>query len=341
MEIYKAAAEALRGGQKVWMVAVVKATGSVPRGEGAELFVFEDGSPLGTVGGGLVEYEAIEKAKARFRDGDDLSFTEVFKMNNKDAAAKGMVCGGNVTLFYQALWGEDAAACLVRAAEAVEGDQDAWLAIAVRDGVSRGALAVFGKDGIRAACGDFPTGAETEAELGGRLLPKAVLDKGLYTEPLATQGRVVVFGGGHVGQALVPILRMTGFRTVVFEDRPEFCSRALFPEPTELCLGDFSRVDASLELKPGDYCVLMTRGHAADMAVLEQLLRKKLRYIGMMGSKRKIIAVYEHLRKEGFTDDDFGKVHAPVGLAIGSETPEEIAVSIAAQLIGVKRGVLE
>lgn len=153
-------------------------------------------------------------------------------------------------------------------------------------------------------------------------------------------GRVYIFGGGHVAQALVPVLTAVDFRCVVLEDRPEFCRRPLFPGAEETVLADFSRISDFVTLTNEDWAVIMTRGHQDDLLVQAQVMRSPVRYIGVIGSKKKTASLTAKLLDMGFTDADFKRVCAPIGLPIRSETPAEIAVSIAAQLILDRAGGL-
>lgn len=333
MSLYAKAAEALGRGERLIFASVVKASGSVPRKAGAQLIVFADGTSAGTVGGGLAEHVTIERAKQMLKKDQPRSYLERFTMNNKDAAEEGMVCGGTLTVFSQPFSGAKAASCFREIEGLCRKDKDSWLCLPLLEGQAEGSIGVFDRGGILCSEGRMPAGlpGDSASKTKGHTAVYEGLE--VYIEPLVTQGRVLVFGGGHVAQALVPLLQTLDFKVAVYEDRPQFCTRELFREPAELVAGDFGEAAERLKINPGDYGVIMTRGHAADLIVLRQLLRHKLRYIGMMGSKRKVIAVLEQLRKEGFTDESFKDLAAPIGLEIGSETPAEIAVSIAAELI--------
>ena len=153
-------------------------------------------------------------------------------------------------------------------------------------------------------------------------------------------GRVYIFGGGHVSQALVPALTAVEFRCVVLEDRAEFCRPELFPGVEKVLLIDNSRVADFVELTKEDWVVIMTRGHKDDLLIQSQVMKAPVRYIGVIGSRQKTAAVTAKLRDMGFSDADFQKVWAPIGLPIRSETPAEIAVSITAQLILERAGGL-
>lgn len=157
---------------------------------------------------------------------------------------------------------------------------------------------------------------------------------------LKPTGRVYIFGGGHVAQALVPALAAVDFRCVVLEDRPELCRPERFPGVEETVLADFSRVEDFVTLTAEDWAVIMTRGHQDDLLVQAQVMKTPVRYIGVIGSKQKTATLTAKLLDMGFTRRDFARVCAPIGLPIRSETPAEIAVSITAQLILDRAGGL-
>jgi xanthine dehydrogenase accessory factor len=155
-----------------------------------------------------------------------------------------------------------------------------------------------------------------------------------FSEPLVSAARVYIFGGGHVSQELAPLLTHVGFRCVVFEDREEFAKPELFGG-AEVLLGDFKNIGASLTIGENDYAVIVTRGHLWDFDAEAFSLRSKAVYIGVIGSKTKHAFVQEKLLGMGFTEAEIkaDRVHAPIGLDIKSDTPAEIAVSIAAEMI--------
>lgn len=158
---------------------------------------------------------------------------------------------------------------------------------------------------------------------------------------LRPAGRVYIFGGGHVAQALVPALTAVEFRCVVLEERPEFCRPELFPGAEETRLIDYARIGEAVALTGADWVVIMTRGHKDDLLIQSQVMGGPARYIGVIGSRKKTAATVAQLREMGFQDCDFQRVYAPIGLPIRSETPAEIAVSITAQLILDRAGGLE
>ena len=149
-------------------------------------------------------------------------------------------------------------------------------------------------------------------------------------------GIVYIFGGGHISQALVPVLASVDFECVVLEDREEFCNLELFPGASQAILIDNSKVDDYVTLNKDDYAVIVTRGHKDDQKIQAQVLKSPVGYIGVIGSKRKAAKVLDNLREMGFSGEDLSRVISPIGLDIGGETPAEIAISIAAQLISVR-----
>ena len=159
----------------------------------------------------------------------------------------------------------------------------------------------------------------------------------IFVEPILPQPVLYIFGGGHVSIALANAASTAGFGVGIIDDRESFANSERFPMAQEI----YTSFEESFEkIKPtaSTYMVIVTRGHKDDMHVLRWAVSTSPRYIGMIGSKRKVISVYKALEKEGIPMETFAKVHAPVGLAIGALTPEEIAISITAELIAIRRG---
>ena len=152
------------------------------------------------------------------------------------------------------------------------------------------------------------------------------------TEPVCRNEMVYLFGGGHVSRALVPILIGLSFPVTVYDPRPEFLQGGRFPG-AKVVLGEFDGISNYIRLTVRDYAVVMTPAHTMDLCVLRQLLHTEASYIGCMGSKRKTAFINQALRGEGFSETDIARIHAPIGLPIRAKTPEEIAVSIAAEMI--------
>ncbi|HET7276076.1 MAG TPA: XdhC/CoxI family protein, partial [Longimicrobiaceae bacterium] len=162
----------------------------------------------------------------------------------------------------------------------------------------------------------------------------------VYLEQHMPPSDLVIVGAGHIARPLCSIGAMLGFRVIILDDRPEFATRERFPEATEVVKADFSAPLHDIDLTPSTHLVLVTRGHKYDFDALRDALRRDVQpaYIGMVGSRRRVRAALEMLAREGISDDRLAAVHAPIGLDLGAETPEEIAVAIAAEIVRLRRG---
>ena len=160
----------------------------------------------------------------------------------------------------------------------------------------------------------------------------------IFVEPVVSDPVLYVFGAGHISRQIVPVASRVGFQVVVIDDRADFADTSHFPEARDIYQLPFEEVMDRFSIHELSYLVIVTRGHMHDKNVLAQALKTEAGYIGMIGSSRKRDIIYEKLLEEGFTEKDLSRVHSPIGLDIGAETPEEIAVSIVAELIMVRRG---
>lgn len=329
-DFFKGIIHALKDSQPVELVSVVEAGGSTPRGAGAMMAVFSDGTTTGTVGGGNVEFASTKLAAELLAEGG--STLRHFRFVPGDAASLGMVCGGDVTVQFQYLAAGDRAVMEViqDILEASGSNLDTWLVRKIDDGAVT-AMGLADRNGLRY----LPEGTVLPKDL---LQNKGTFCDGWFAAPVVKAGRVYIFGGGHVAQALVPAIAAVGFRPVVYDDRPEFADPRLFPQAEQLLCGSFLELTEKLTVTQDDYVVIMTRGHQADFEVLTQVLRSGAKYIGCIGSRKKLAFCLERLLKAGFTEEEYARVHAPIGLAIGAETPAEIAVSITAEMIAVRAG---
>ena len=159
----------------------------------------------------------------------------------------------------------------------------------------------------------------------------------VYVEPVLPVPYAYIFGAGHVSRSLSQIASLAGFHTVVVDDRDTFANRERFPEALEVHAGEYEEIFPRLEINENSYLVIVTRGHRDDMRVLRWAVGTQARYIAMIGSKRKVIAVFRELEKEGLPATAFERVFAPMGLEIGAVSPEEIGVSVVAEMIAVRR----
>ncbi|MBE6984278.1 MAG: XdhC family protein [Ruminococcaceae bacterium] len=304
-------------GQKVVLCTVLASSGSSPRGAGARMAVFSDGTTLGTVGGGEVEYLASKEALEVLNSGK--TYLRSFDLVPEQVASIGMICGGRVTIHYQIISKFDLP-ILYRMRDALQKDENSWIFLQIRDGIVE----------------DFRIVCANEADDESLFASGAVLKKEeplRYAEPLMRAGRTYVFGGGHVGQALVPVLAKVGFRVTVFDNREHLATKEHFPDAEEVIFGDYNDIYSKVNLTKNDFVVIMTPGHQSDYALLEQVLRTQTRYVGCIGSRHKIAKTQAMLREAGIEENRIASVHSPIGLPILAETPDEIAISIAAQMI--------
>ncbi len=318
---------ALARGENTVLCTVLASSGSAPRGAGARIAVFADGHASGTIGGGAVERIAAEQALELLRTGENLLRT--FRLSRNQVCDIGMICGGDVTVYYQILKPEElpfADALL----EMLGSGENGWLLMKMDANASVRMGLYDERHGLR-----FLSGISMEA-LRPMLLARAVYREGeesWYVEPVSRAGRVYIFGGGHVGRALVPVLAGVEFRVTIFDNRPDFAKQEVYPDADCVILGDYQDIREKVCIGPEDYVVIMTPGHQADRAVLLQAMRTDATYIGCIGSRKKIAATNAFLMENGIPEEALTRIHAPIGLPIQAETPAEIAISVAAELI--------
>jgi xanthine dehydrogenase accessory factor len=327
-ELFGALLRAAESGEDTVLVTIIADTGSSPRGAGAHMLAGRAGRICGTVGGGPLEYRALQSCQELLSL--RCSRQTAYRLRPGGQDDLGMLCGGDLELYFQFIpGGHQPAISLARdLLGRLEQDTDTWLVMDL-DGPAGGIMALY--------TGGLPFGGIelSPEELRGLTRNKPVLLKSggraLYGEPLNSAGRVIIFGGGHVAQALEPLLDTLGFRCVIFDNREAYASRELFPRAHRLITGDYQAVCRYLEIGPRDYIVIVT--HAFDISVLRQVIHKDCAYLGVIGSRGKIAALKQQLSSDGVSEAKLAAMNAPIGLRIRSETPEEIAVSIAAELI--------
>lgn len=254
MDVYEEIVKLRREGRKAALATIVNVRGSIPSFKTAKMLVRDDGSILGTIGGGCVEAEVWQAARAVIDEEKPRNLT--FNLNQNPKYDTGLVCGGTLDIFIEPI------------------------------------------------------------------LPTALL---------------YVFGAGHVAFNLYNVARTAGFDVIIVDDRESYANRERYPEAREIYSDDFETSFQKLAPNETSFIVIVTRGHRDDMRVLRWAVDTPARYIGMIGSKRKVISIYRELQNEGMQADKFDRVHAPVGLDIGAVTPEEIAVAIVAEMIAVRR----
>jgi len=247
----------------------------------------------------------------------------------------------------------DSAAVFAGALGSLEARDETVMATAVRDDAPSGeggvivtGKALIGWKGIRHGWGDLAAGASlapTAVEEGLGILgqDRAIVVEGpvsLFLETVSAPPTLYLFGGGHVSLAVARVARTAGFRVEVIDDRPAFANPERFPEAERTHVLPMETAVSSLPIGRDGYLVAVTRGHQHDEPVIEQAIRTPAAYIGMIGSRRKVEIMWRRLKERGASDEQLSRVHAPIGLPIGADSPGEIAVAIVAQLIEVRRG---
>ena len=254
MDLYEEIVALRRQGRRGAVATIVNVHGSIPSFRTAKMLVRDDGSIVGTIGGGCVEAEVWQAAREVMEA--EKPRTLVFNLNENPKYDTGLVCGGTLEVF---------------------------------------------------------------------------------VEPVLPPALLYIFGAGHVAYSLYQVAQIAGFDITVIDDRETYANRERFPTAREVIAEDFEQACGHLQISEASYVVIVTRGHRDDMRVLRWAVNTPARYIGMIGSKRKVITIYKELEKEGIPLAQFKDVHAPVGLEIGAITPEEIAVSIVAEMIAIRR----
>ncbi|MDO5716196.1 MAG: XdhC family protein [Tissierellia bacterium] len=289
------------------LVVVTEKKGSAPRDAGAAMIVTKNGLFEGTVGGGAIEYHCIERAKELLRE--EKSDRAHYTLSKDSAKDIGMICGGENRVLFQYFSPKEG--------EMLRNFSDDHVAMA---------LFLDGTTPLLVSAGD--------ALLHRNSYNRVVRDgyREVFLWDLRKPPKAFVFGGGHVSRAVVPLLHFLNFRVHVLENRPEFLLEEDLPLAEERMLVEYDNLP-KLPMGSEDYVIILTRGHESDGQVLRQCFSYDPTYIGMIGSKRKSGALFRALREEGVSEEQIEKVHTPVGLDIGAETPEEIAVSIVAEII--------
>jgi xanthine dehydrogenase accessory factor len=331
----------LDGGEDFALVKLIGDRGSTPRAAGAEMLVRRGGAIAGTIGGGLLELtmmrqadEVLESRRGRVVD---------LRLAGKDLASdEEMVCGGSAEVLISYVAPGDAqlreVLTAVRATRAER--RRAWLftllpleeggqvetCLLAEDGAVVGAQPCDPK-ALRTAVGKI-------AVHGSTRLPDG---RDVVVEQVEVPATAVICGGGHVARAVAPAALAAGFAVSVLDDREEYADPRRFPG-AKVVLGSFDGALARLGVDAASYVVIVTRGHTHDMDVLVQALRTPARYVGLMASRSKHARMVTALREAGLDDDALSRVHSPIGLDIGAETPAELAVSIVAEMIQVRAG---
>ncbi|MCH7606775.1 MAG: XdhC family protein [Chloroflexi bacterium] len=347
-EVIQEAIKLLQDGKPGVLATVVRTKGSTPQKPGAMLLVRQDGTGVGTLGGGCVEGDIWFAAKEMLRLHSGPEFKDYF-LNEDIAARDGLVCGGTMYFYLEPVWEPDDFVPIgSELLQAYEGGNPVSLATVVNvpaGGANLGAKLLLRIDGST-------TGSLGDAALDSQALEVArrVADVGnvesfitgsgteVFVEGFTTPPTLVMVGGGHVGKATADLAHTLGYRVYVVDDRPEFCNPERFPYAEETLVTSYEDWSNHLDINVNSFVVAATRGHRFDDLALESALNTRARYIGLLGSRRKTLMIYQRLTRQGVPAERLKQVHAPIGLDIGALTPEELAVSVMSEIIMVRRG---
>jgi xanthine dehydrogenase accessory factor len=338
-KIAQNACKLMERGEPFVLATVFNHSGSTPRSSGSRMLITAGGKGIGTIGGGLLEARAISRAVQLIETGRSEILS--FDLSRDVAATMDMICGGNAEVLL---------AC-VQPTEENRTVFESWRQLLAGGGGGALLTRVMGSEkdiemlnhGIMTAPGALTesmslSGREREklaaAVTSGRPCTVPVPGGFVMVTPEHRICTVHLFGAGHVAVATARVAALAGFRISVADDRAEYANRERFPDAGRISvLESFKQSFSDRDLGGSDYVVILTRGHIHDQTVLSGALRTRAGYIGMIGSRRKRDAIYGALLEEGFSRSDLERVHSPIGISIGAETPEEIAVSIVAELI--------
>ncbi|WP_294447627.1 XdhC family protein [uncultured Mailhella sp.] len=334
-ELLRLLCSELAEGRTAAMATVVFQEGSAPRGAGSRLLAGPSGLIGGTTGGGLAEARVIEACRNACET-QEAGVLDI-AMDGTLAARSEMICGGQVRVLIEP-FAPDRESLIRTASLALNAAEGAGCRIVRPYPSSRTAWTLLYDDG--SADGAPLTEDVKTALLAAPLDEAALVPCGgttYFCERCQPPERMIIVGGGHVSRPTAAIAGLTGFAVHVLDDRPEYANRARFPNAEVHVTPEYADCFGPLRVTPRDYIVIVTRGHLFDGVAAAQALRTPAHYIGMIGSTRKRRQIYAKLLESGFTEQDLARIHAPIGLDIGAETPEEIAVSILAECIAVRR----
>ncbi|QDU26377.1 putative xanthine dehydrogenase subunit A [Anatilimnocola aggregata] len=328
---------ALAAGRPAAYCRLVETRGSTPQKAGAVMLVFANGSQAGTLGGGCVEAEVKRRAIALLAE--ERAELCKFQLDSDYGWDDGLICGGRMLVLIQPITAASGA-YFRRLAEMIDAGQGATEAIVYDDstsGLPAPASYLLDRQGTLLATLNSPT-SDLPVSIAQDLKPLEIrprpyLSAGISYLPVLPRCRLIIVGGGHVGQAVAELATPLDFEVWVVDDRADVVSEARFPHADRRIAGAVDQVLPTLPIDHDTYCLIVTRGHNHDEEALFHVVNRGARYVGLIGSRRKIRLIYDDLLEQGVTREALERVHAPLGIDIGSQTVPEIAVSIAAELV--------
>ena len=351
-DIYQKVLELIESEEIGAYCTVVETKGSTPQKPGSKLLILPDLRNVGTLGGGCVEAEARRQAIGLMQGGSPRLLD--FQLDSDYGWDDGLICGGNMKIFIDLPQTEEESLILTRLQELSEAKVPLVSTTVVKSEI----------DPIRVGAKMlFPASAEKVGSLGDAALETALQDElievlekdapgvfrwqverdqdgegsvWVFMDAVQPRPTLLIAGAGHVGQALCHLGKWLGFDVAIVDDRVDFASEERLPEADEIIIGDIAEELRKYPVDHLTYAVVVTRGHQHDEEALHSVIESNARYVGLIGSRRKIKLIYDDLRDMGIPEERLAQVYAPIGLDINSKTVPEIAVSIAAQLIQVR-----
>jgi len=330
--------ELLIGGRSLVLATIVKASGSTPQVPGASAILSGHGLVAGTVGGGLVEAKALALALECLRDGR--ARLAEFRLDADPADQEGAICGGTASVLLDPLVAE-ARPIFKQALEGFRKRRPGLILTLIHplhDGFAHTAREWLPEtafaDPARPHAAKI-TPEEIAAVLNSRK-PRlfALGDHSVFAEPVWPLPRLIIAGAGHIGKAVAHLGNLLDFEVTVIDDRGEFANKDNIPDADDLVVGDIGESVRLVPNSPDNYFVIVTRGHRHDAEALRSAVGRGAAYVGMIGSRNKIALMRREFLEKGWTtEEEWERVRAPIGLEIRSKTVEEIAVSIAAELV--------
>lgn len=327
---------------------VIQTKGSTPQKAGAKLLIRQDGTALGTLGGGCVEGDIWYLGKQLLNEKGKPVYRE-YELNEEISERGGLVCGGTMWFFVEPLFSPSKFKQYAKKiTDAYKEGPAVALATLVKDMNQESKignrLLVFENGSFEGDLGD--TNIESEvvrmarkiAASGELKLLKTESGTEIYIEGFTTSPNLVLMGAGHVNKAVSNLAATLGFHIFIVDDREEYANKNRFPEADLVFVTDYEGGLHDVPVNSNTFIVIATRGHKYDDLALSAALKTKARFVGLMGSKRKTILIYKNLIKEGIPEQKILDIHAPIGLDIGALSPEELAVSIMAEIIMIRRG---
>ena len=347
-DVFHEAVNLLEKDEQLVMATVIRTKGSTPQKPGAKLLVRKDGTGVGTLGGGCVEGDIWYAASQLMRRGGDAQYRE-YELNEDLAAEDGLVCGGTMFFLIDPVYRPAQYLDIAKEVdEAYEGGPSVALASLIRTSNGRGSIGsklFIREDGsTEGSLGDLRL--DHDAVMRARNLMAmgrneyVITEEGVeyFIEAYTTPPQLVICGGGHVSRALASHAKPLGFRLFITDDREEFANPQRFPE-ADIVVGEKPE-DAlkKLPINANSFIVVATRGHRFDNVALAAAAETPARYVGLMGSKRKTILIYEDLVRMGLNEERLREIRSPIGLDIHARTPEEIAISIMGEILMYRLG---